>query len=142
MGCDIHLYIEIKIDGQWYTYNHPHINRYYDLFAIMAGVRNYKEVQPIVEPRGIPDDVSLVCGLDYKHWYEDAHSASYLTCEEMGILHEWYNKNAPDNTYPNHWKYYNTFGFLFGNSIEHLHKYPQDYPDFVQDVRVVFWFDN
>ena len=30
-----------------------------NFFARMAGVRNYNEVQPIVEPRGLPKDVGF-----------------------------------------------------------------------------------
>lgn len=135
MGCDIHLYVEIKIGGQWYVYNHPHVPRNYELFAIMAGVRNYDKILPIAEPRGIPEDVSLVCGLDYAWLGQDAHSASYLTCEEMGRLLHWFEERED-------WTYYDAFGFLFGDSIEDFREHSKSYPDSVQDARVVFWFDN
>ena len=40
MGCDIHLHAEIKVNGKWEHYAHPHIRRDYRLFAKMASVRN------------------------------------------------------------------------------------------------------
>lgn len=33
MGCDIRLHTEVKIDGTWYTYGAPHMERNYALFA-------------------------------------------------------------------------------------------------------------
>lgn len=90
MGCDIHLYAEIKDqDGTWIEI-HEEIfeDRNYYLFAILAGVRNYKEIKPITEPRGIPSNCTLSVREKYEAWDSDAHSASYLTLAEL-LAFDW-----------------------------------------------------
>ena len=56
MGCDIHCYIEYKPAGSddWSDFG-GRINpgRNYDLFAKLAGIRNYDEITPIAKPRGM-----------------------------------------------------------------------------------------
>lgn len=81
MGCDIHPYVEVRQQEGWQkvhdifenayfreddplddwnrpTSDRPYFGRNYTLFAILAGVRNYHEVSPIAQPRGVPPDVS------------------------------------------------------------------------------------
>ena len=63
MGCDIHCYVEYKnkaID-RWSPFGGA-INpgRNYDIFAKLAGVRNYNGVKPVAERRGMPDDAAYV----------------------------------------------------------------------------------
>jgi hypothetical protein len=139
MGCDIHLYVEVEVDGKWHTYNHPNVKRNYELFAKMAGVRNYAEIEPIVAPRGFPTDASLVCRLDYENWGIDAHTASYLNEKEIDQLVSWCKEQVWGTKF--FWFEYQ-FGFLFGNSLYHLTEYKDDYPASIQAVRLVFWFDN
>ena len=139
MGCDIHLHIECKINGEWYHYNHPDVKRDYDLFAKMAGVRG--DIDPISEPRGLPDDITFLTQFDAEvHWGIDGHSHSYLTVEEIQRLKEWYETQLPPAAPL--FRFYDIFGFLFGNSFDGILKYPNDYPFGVEDVRFVFWFDN
>ena len=139
MGCDIHLYTEIKIKGRWHAHNHPDVNRNYDLFAKMAGVRSRDEIKPIVQPRGFPKNASFIARLDYKHWGRDAHSASYLNQKEIKILAEWCERQPWGKEL--FW-FEHEFGYLFGNTIYNLRKYKEDYPKGIEDVRFVFWFDN
>jgi len=68
MGCDIHVHVEYKADGKWYHYNHPNVGRNYELFAKMAGVRDQGNIGPIVQPRGLPDDVSFTTLFDSQRW--------------------------------------------------------------------------
>lgn len=74
MGCDIHLHAEKLVDGKWVHIVPPtgvdsfgddfgytprwYRGRNYELFAVLAGVRNYGDITPIAEPRGIPGDIS------------------------------------------------------------------------------------
>jgi hypothetical protein len=102
MGCDIHCWAEAKKpDGTWDVV--PGIvtrdtepgnpgeaveGRNYALFALLAGVRNYDDVVPLAEPRGIPHD-----GSDYylkmvENWGGDGHSHSWLTLAEL-LAHDW-----------------------------------------------------
>jgi hypothetical protein len=145
MGCDIHVYVEVKVKGKWVLINAPYIRRNYDLFAKMANVRNYENIKPISEPKGLPENISDGTKLYLDIWEDDAHSASWLSPKEMGGLQDWLDEMEPKTDYSiNHTRnhYEKEFGYLFGNSIDGFIKYPQDQPEWLQDVRVIFWFDN
>jgi len=111
MGCDIHLHYEIKKGNKWkyidwkkdlqsedkdyYTelFNHPlYVGRNYDLFSILANVRNgygfagcktSGGFAPIDFPRGLPDDISDMVKEEAEHWEGDAHSHSWLYLQEL-----------------------------------------------------------
>jgi hypothetical protein len=104
MGCDIHFFVERRKRGRWgevykkekveirypkgkpyvyYTNYYGYRGRNYDLFAILAGVRNYNDIQPISEPRGLPDDVCKPIKKESDAWDCDGHSHSYLTLKEL-----------------------------------------------------------
>lgn len=116
MGCDIHALIERKNehrghDGEvyrteWVNSGDPDLGRNYELFAVLAGVRNYTGITPISEPRGLPAFVSFESYSDGERWVkwdhrsdvgkpcrafehmvemygEDGHSGSWLTLAEI-----------------------------------------------------------
>ncbi len=88
MGCDIHCVIEQrKLIGQdyawWKNRGEADIDRNYELFAVLAGVRNRHEIIPISEPKGLPEDVDKMFKAYHKDWDVDAHSASWVTLKEM-----------------------------------------------------------
>ena len=110
MGCDIHAIIERQIkytghDGEvylrrWRNAGTPDLGRDYELFAALAGVRNYTGVTPLSEPRGLPGvegvyedgrgfkgDWGLTPCSEFEyyslHWGADAHSASWATLAEI-----------------------------------------------------------
>lgn len=56
--------------------------RNYGLFAILADVRN-GNIEPIADPKGVPDDASYAYQLQVKQWEGDGHSHSYFTLEEL-----------------------------------------------------------
>lgn len=85
MGCDIHLYTEsrrtINNEKKWinvdnwklnpyydgidkyeneYKLNHAYSERNYNLFAMLADVRNYSNQKVISSPKGVPPDASEV----------------------------------------------------------------------------------
>jgi hypothetical protein len=123
MGCDIHCYAEVKKGQKWVKVGRVFVNPYYDekrkdkwnkpktdqpyqgrnynLFGILADVRNGRGVAgcdlgdgfvPIDSPRGIPNDVSdSVQGL-FNGWGGDAHSDSYFTLEEL-LRYDWQQKS-------------------------------------------------
>ncbi len=137
MGCDIHVFTEVKIKGQWYAYGHPNVYRSYTLFALMAGVRNSQNIMPISLPKGIPDDCSNVV----QHAAEDGdgHSHSWLSATEIVELEDrWYKINPDHNPDLEH----HLFGYLEGNSWAGFTRYPDSRPEWIEDVRFVFWFDN
>ena len=135
MGCDIHLHIEIKMYGEWLHYNHPSINRWYDLFAKMADVRNGGHIDPITDAKGLPEDATKTTAFDSLHWGVDGHTHSWLSSLEIEDLFRWIEIRQGES-----WK---MFGWLFGNGLEHFHAYGEEgYPKGLEDVRFVFWFDS
>lgn len=137
MGCDVHLFTEIKIGGKWCTHSVCNVLRNYDLFGKMAGVRS--NVPPIAESKGLPEDVGELTKLYANYWEGDAHTHSWLSGAEIVELEEWVLHNLDAGHFPEsklNW------GYLFGNSWGGFVKYPDERPDGVEDVRFVFWFDN
>jgi hypothetical protein len=115
MGCDIHLYAERRENGAWVSadrwsedkyepgrltvdYDHRlYSNRNYDLFAILADVRNgygFAGVTtgvgfiPISKPRGLPKDISDQVRAEAQSWAGDGHSHSYHTVAEL-VAYDW-----------------------------------------------------
>lgn len=111
MGCDIHAFGEVLKDGKWVSadiwqknpaYSEEELsvpnwcrltdNRHYDLFAVLANVRNgtWSEKLPVIaEPRGLPEDASKEVLAQSERWNGDGHSHSFLTRAE---LQEGFNK--------------------------------------------------
>ena len=99
MGCDIHTNVEVRqADGSWKIHEGSFIdNRNYDLFAILANVRNgfgFAGVTtgagfvPMAEPRGVPEDASPEYRAEAEQWDGDGHSHSYFTVAEM-LAYDW-----------------------------------------------------
>lgn len=70
-----------EFDYNYYTFYHG--GRNYRLFAVLAGVRNYADIEPIDDPRGIPEDSCKEIVKHVKYWDNDAHSKSYFTLKEL-----------------------------------------------------------
>lgn len=125
MGCDIHLHVEVKLNGKWEHLGHPTIDRWYLLFGKMAGVRT-DEVEPLSAPKGLPADMSVLTKHDAAGWAGDAHSMSWLGWDEIYALGEWLTSTQ---------KRYLEW--------EILHMYlPEKGESAFEDLRFVFWFDN
>jgi len=137
MGCDIHFFKEVKINGKWHFYGEADIDRNYELFAFLAGVRNYDNVTPIAKDRGLPNDISDVTKLFVNQWKGDGHSYSYLEACEMEELEKYFENRRESICYT---KY--PLGYLFGGDWSEFAKYPRERQEGLQDVRFIFWFDN
>ena len=139
MGCDIHCMLEIKRKGVWLMYNQCDIDRSYALFTKMANVRTQPDIKPIAEPKGWPRDASEVAEIIMKDWDTDGHSHSWLDYREIIELFHWY-KEQGGNLYD----FDKEFGYLFGGSIYAWKLYPEDEDcrPWIEDVRLVFFFDN
>ena len=107
MGCDIHLHVERRTDAGWeHVPGHSdewadpanwYHQRNYDLFAILADVRNGSGFagakigdgfNPISPPRGLPNDVSDFVRSESDEWDVDGHSHSHLTVAEV-LTYDW-----------------------------------------------------
>ena len=146
MGTDIHMYAETRRNKQWtkvgavfkdswynadkpesrwnkpYT-DHPYDDRNYDLFAILANVRNghgfagcrtSNGFNPIAEPKGLPNDVTPEVQDELRDW--DGHSYSWFSLKELkeydweqmvthvGVLSEnQYKAMKETGEHPNSW---------------------------------------
>jgi len=108
VGCDIHLYVEVKRGKKWEVAYAPesmrpeydptgiaswYRGRNYDMFAVLADVRNGSGFDPIVEPRGVPGDCSKEVKAIVKEWSSDGHSHSWLTVREL-LDYDWQGPTA------------------------------------------------
>lgn len=154
MGCDIHIWAERKtVDGyapvedvQFAEGPAPFDWRSYGMYGFFADVRNYSAVPPIAERRGIPEDVSTTVAEDYEHWDMDAHSASWLSVDELAAFdydapvedrRVMIDNNGGRTTPPGGGEmttYREFLGEQFQEEIRRLKDCGAD--------RVVFWFDN
>lgn len=141
MSCDIHAHFEIKVDGEWIHYSQPAIGQNYRLFAKMAGVRNTNEIDPISLPRGLPDDISLTTLLDVKYWKVSGHSHSWLNAEEIAEVIQFHEQIVREMGGDVVFIHIEQWGYLYGNGWGSFLKYLQYYPDWVEDIRLLFWFD-
>ena len=111
MGCDIHLYVEKLVGGRWVTADcwtrtqgwlevpFPkgfYEGRRYELFAILADVRNDYQAIPIDSPRGLPSDCCVEVKECRTDTGSDGHSDSWFTVQEL-LDYDWtqelrYNK--------------------------------------------------
>lgn len=153
MGCDIHSYVEKRNEnGKWENIEYePFRHRTYNVFGFLADVRNYSNIPPISEPRGLPTDVSKEIKKQRKIWNSDGHSDSWLSIKELVDFN--YDSLIEDqrvtiqtgpNTFnggatcnPGEGKITTYRNFLGDSFFEDLQK--------LQDLgaeRIVFWFDN
>lgn len=108
MGCDIHMVVE-KFDyvddssrKAWQLINGhdgSYSNRNYDLFAVLADVRNAEKgdpdyIPPISKARGFPDDVTDAARAQLKESAD--HSFSHVTLEEV-LAYGWDNPELQES---------------------------------------------
>lgn len=79
MGCDIHAGL-FQVDSWADFVAIPPVDRYYDFFSVLAGVRG--EYEPIVEPRGLPEWFKREPWWS-EHIVDGDHTASWLTLQEL-----------------------------------------------------------
>jgi len=139
MGCDIHVHIELRYEGKWEHYSAVRVDRWYELFDRMAGVRGNGPA--IVEPKGIPVDMSVITALDWERGRSDWHTASWFNEDEIDELSLWLRAVTDDFCIET--AIFNGV-FMFGNGLtDHKHYDDSEYlPKGADAVRVVFWFDN
>jgi hypothetical protein len=151
MGCDIHVYTEVRPPGQlsWESKDSTEIiqedgedpyhecthhivpGRSYGLFALMAKVRGEYDCSLDCK-NGLPEDISETTKQQFEQWDCDAHSASYLTLDEIkqhlvNILLTRGNVHYGLEQYQE-----------IKNQMEELKI--EGMSD--EDVRICFWFDN
>jgi len=198
MGCDIHLYTEyyrsINNSEKWINNDLWKINPYYEpgnidgeqelklspiwrgrdynLFAILADVRNYDDNTPISQPKGVPKDASPEYLKAVEQYGSDGHSHSYLSLPELieysknnklikyqGMMSQFNADLVDAGAMPNSWcgwaspelKYVHREWFGANESLEQLIQamkkqvreiYYDDSESNYERFRIVFFFDN
>lgn len=93
------------------SYNWLYDGRNYNLFAILADVRNGRVFagvktgegyNPITIPKGVPNDASDVYKREVEMWGTDAHSESYLTLKELKE-YDWNQTTTSYGIVPEHY---------------------------------------
>ncbi len=158
MGCDIHAYKEIKVKGKWHFAGPAPISRRYGVFGVMAGGAARGEDDGLgFAPKGMPKDASAALKACRKDYGEDGHTDSYLTSDELVKLRakfdEWAKKPAEPGMEKFKEKedwYLKEFGDIDRYTpLMDFMKERESYKDdeykpcaWIEDVRLVFWFDN
>jgi hypothetical protein len=137
MGCDIHTYVEKKVDGKWMPVigqspydsyqtlaGFAYSGRNYGLFGVLAEVRS--EGPPIDQERGMPDDVCEEIQAACDAWDSDGHTHSYYYLSELQAVDPKVFRNVHANSFVD-------------DTIPLLEAIAEGDPD---SVRFVFWFDN
>lgn len=164
MGCDIHLFTEKKVNGKWADQNTDlEVDRNYDLFSILADVRNYNNIVPISEPKGIPADADEPFKKESDRMDDDGHSHSYLTLQELldylpnvsdkqsGMISAEQAERLEAGELPTSWsRSTSTPGYVYRewqsrdeslqDVVNKLNDLKGDLPE--TDIRIVFFFDN
>lgn len=168
MGCDIHLFIEYKNHvGNWVCFgDEMNPGRMYEMFAKMAGVRDYEGIMKF-KPRGLPENYSseVESGAHYfisEHVtdeYEDRR-VSPSKAEEM-VSKGWAKRHPTKDFYVTVSDWHN-HSWLTADELESCmtdlnipaehEKWFVEYRAVVAamrvfekagyETRVVFWFDN
>jgi hypothetical protein len=120
MGCDIHFYREIRIKGEknWNLFEEIEVNRDYEVFGLLAGVRN-NFIEPISEPKGLPESCSKYLKNIFNNG--DFHTPSFLDESEVKFL---------------------KLLLIENNKGRLLKKLSWIRPGAVEEYRFVFWFDS
>lgn len=124
MGCDVHAYVEVNLDGQWHHLREINVDRDYELFSLM-GLNKRGRQTAIASLRGLPSDVNAVTKLILDS--PNYHSQSYLTSKEIGKL-VLKKKKDPDLYYSNLDGYYESLWVFDRENIP--------------ESRLVFGFDS
>jgi hypothetical protein len=155
MGCDIHCNLEYQRNAvsDWYDIDLYKKNIYfgtdldepeywkvslynsrsYFLFGLLAGVRN-RMVEPIKQPRGIPDDVCDSIRESFESWGLDAHTPSWYTLHELKRAQKTLDERVLQELI-------DAVELRFFQSENYGYKKTLT-PDEENRIRLVFWFDN
>lgn len=157
MGCDIHCYIEYRYPkhDDWTSFG-GRINpgRNYGLFAKLAGVRNYDDVTPVAEPRGIPADMSDGTGRSYWMYVTEAPGDGHCTPEvakqyvQYGAKYKDERENFVSNPdwHSHSWLTPDEYAVAIGDSGEPEYDAilaaMRSFEENGFQARIVFWFDS
>lgn len=139
MGAAIRQHIEVKdANGVWHHFGAPNTWKDYIYFGLLAGVRD--AVGPIVEPRGLPDDLSFVTKFCFEQDAADGFGnkhVGWLSAEELRELQKRLDEHYRElhTSYIDHDLEAHYFSTYIAGGCVATHKG-------WEDARLVFWFDE
>ena len=153
MGCDIHPYMEFKINGEWVFIGPVEGDRNYMLFGMLSGVRGADEGFFPQYTYRYPDDATRDMKRLIDDYGVDGHSHTVCTFEKIC---EWITVKEKDRSITREyldqlWKKNKedevTYNEVAKKSIffveEWLTLMESAMKDgFVEDARVILWYDN
>lgn len=133
MGCDIHPYMEIKVNNKWVFIGGVIAGRNYRMFGMLSGVRDnsifedgfFQKLQEI--PKGVSKEMldAGLCELNDKNG--DYHSFTLVAYPMMQkFVKQMKNRRLPI--------YYARSWYLMMQQIIAS--------GFAEDARVILWYDN
>lgn len=145
MGCDIHACLERKFDDGWHMITLIRGyeggrggERDYAFFSSLCGVRKGFDDDSIYpQPKGLPNDVSVVTEWYSNGWDCDGHSHSWETATEFVkkklVLDRL--RDSKNELKSQDYESYQILGYSIDDGIA-------EEVDNTNLYRVVFWFDN
>jgi hypothetical protein len=143
MGQDIHAHLEILWDGEWEYYAPVDMGRNYEMFTFLAEDSGRGIPDDTLGPaRGLPSDISKMTQIHYEVdvGYMGVHHPSWIPSPDISTFLHWYNANIQNRFNA----IFDRDLYLFGNDLLYFIDNPgtSEYPKKLQDVRLIFWFDN
>ncbi|CAM4225477.1 hypothetical protein DEMA109039_11990 [Deinococcus marmoris] len=126
------------------------MGRDYELFAILAGVRNHLRVQPISPPRGIPRDAGEAVRAAWAtaQKYPEVHTPSWLSLQEL-LDFDWnqsliHRVSGDEEALRPHSEQFLTYrdAVSDNNFVNRGLAQLQTLVENPADLRMVFWFDS
>jgi len=150
MSASIEAHLELKIGGEWLYQDQLFIDPFPNMFTKLVGLfsEDNDGIEPIAKDRGLPDDVSKMLKFHLDYHDTDNYSHSWLNAEEIYCFVKWCEKVMNLRPGP-HW-FVNigptfpspSFGtYLFGGYVESFYEHPDDRPEGLEDIRMIFWFN-
>lgn len=133
MATDIWIHVEHRSRNKYVYDFEADGERIYALFGALAGTRG--TIDPIYDPRGLPDDVSPEVLEEYRLFEGDAHTPSWLTTIEfrkcLDLTIKVLSKKEDENNVKTWFQPY-----------EKIYEYMKYCESEGESSRIVFWFDN
>ena len=133
MATDIWIHVEHRSRNKYVYDFEADGERIYALFGALAGTRG--TIDPIYDPRGLPDYVSPEVLEEYRLFEGDAHTPSWLTTIEfrkcLDLTIKVLSKKEDENNVKTWFQPY-----------EKIYEYMKYCESEGESSRIVFWFDN
>lgn len=149
MGCDIHPFLEAKIQGKWIYIGNVLSYRNYSLFSKLSGVRGYGI--PFFQIQlNAPTDLSEEVKEELEGWGNDAHSLTVCYAEKLKDFCKKYapilTKKEVEEMRKERNKYEKWKEWCFGDSAGYCIEWAEMMQKLLdcgfEDARVILWYDN